>query len=155
MTHIEKNIVIDASQETVWEALADFGGIKKFHAGLRDSYPTSTTNGGLGATRHCDLKPMGSIEERVIGWNEGEGYMVEIYDGKKTPPFRSAFGIIRIERISDKQTRAYFALKYHLKYGIIGKAMDAIMVKRQFVKATDIVLSGLKSFAEENQKELV
>lgn len=154
MTYIEKNVVINASQEDVWEVLADFGGIKKFHKGLRDSYSTSDVNEGLGATRHCDLKPMGSIEERIIDWKKGELYTVEIYGGKKTPPFKTAQGTIKIERINDEQTRAYFILEYSLKYGIVGKAMDAMMVKSQFVKATDIVLGGLKAYTEKGVQEL-
>ena len=76
MTYIEKNIIIDAPKDAVWSTLADFGAIRNFHKGLKNSYSTSEANGGLGATRHCDLKPMGSIEERITRWEEGKLYTV-------------------------------------------------------------------------------
>ncbi len=82
MTHIKESIRINATKDKVWELLADFGGIIKFHPGLRDSYSTSTKKGGVGASRHCDLLPAGSVEERVVEWKDGEEMLVQIFDGK-------------------------------------------------------------------------
>ncbi|OJJ18301.1 hypothetical protein BKI52_26140 [marine bacterium AO1-C] len=155
MTYIEKSLIIDAPKNVVWEALADFGAIKKFHKGLKDSYATSEANGGLGATRHCDLKPMGSIEERITRWEEGSLYTVEIYEGKKTPPFKTAFATLKVESINANQTKAYFIIEYTLKFGLLGQLMDAMMVKSQFSKASQIILDGLKEFSEKSRtKEL-
>lgn len=96
MTHISHQITINAPKERVWEILADLGEVKRYHPGLTDSYYNSGEKRGVGASRHCDLKPFGSIDERVIEWNDGESYTLEIYDGKKVPPFkksnRDAFG---------------------------------------------------------------
>ena len=44
----------------------------------------------MGATRHCDLLPMGSVEERIFDWKEGEEYSLEILEGKKIAPFKFA-----------------------------------------------------------------
>ncbi len=47
--------------------------------------------------RHCDLAMAGaSIEERVVEWVDGERMKVEIYEGKKAPPFKTAFATISV-----------------------------------------------------------
>ncbi len=153
MTHIKKSICIKASKDKVWELLADFGNIVKFNPGLRNSYSTSSQKGGLGASRHCDLLPMGSVEERITEWEDGEKMLIQIFDGKGIPP------------LDFDNTKAYFTLQeegtdtivnmdfsYRLRYGFIGELMNNMMVKPQFKKALPGILKGLKYYAENGKK---
>ena len=89
MTTITREVWIDAPHDKVWRILADFGGIYKYNPGVSNSHSTSSANEGVGATRHCDLLPAGSVEERIIAWNEGRDYKLEIYDGRGVPPFEN------------------------------------------------------------------
>ena len=147
MTTIIREIKINASQKEVWDILADFGGIYKFNPGVPSSHSTSPGNGGLGATRHCDLLPAGSVEERIIEWHEGRDYKIEIYAGKGTPPFKTAVGHLSVQPDgSGTQVRMHF--EYRLKFGLVGKLMDQMLVKRQFSKAVPGILAGLKHYAE-------
>ncbi len=97
MGEISRKVKINSPVEQVWEVVAQFGDIYKFSPGVPNSHLTSEQSGGVGATRHCDLAMAGaSIEERVIGWTENQLCTIEIYGGKKIPPFSSATGTFRL-----------------------------------------------------------
>ncbi len=147
MTTIIREVKVDVSPEKVWEIMADIGGIQKFNPGVSQSYKTSASNSGLGATRHCDLLPMGSVEERVIAWNEGRDYQIEIYEGKGTPPFKTAVATLAVQPDGDG-SQVTMSLTYQLKFGPVGMLMDQMMIKRQFSKAIPGILAGLKYHAE-------
>ena len=147
MTHISHQITINAPKERVWEILADLGEVKRYHPGLTDSYYNPGEKRGVGASRHCDLKPFGSIEETVIEWNDGESYTLEIYDGKKVPPFKRAIGTLSV-RPNGSGTVASMTVEYELKFGLIGKLMDRLTVRSQFEKVVPAILRGLRQYAE-------
>lgn len=152
MTQVAGEVRINAPREQVWEALADFGGIYKFNPTVPKSYSTSEANGGVGATRHCDLAVQGaSIEERIVEWQEGEKYAIEIYDGQKSPPFKSAVAQISVAEDGNGSV-VRGKLDYELKYGPIGSLMDAVMVKSQFNNAWNGLFAGLKHYVETGEE---
>ena len=151
MTHIEKSVRIEAPKTRVWEILADFGGVSKFHPGLRGSHSTSAANQGVGATRHCDLAPMGSVEERIVEWREGSEYWVEIYQGEKLPPLRSAVARLKV-REEGSETVVGMVFDYQLKLGPVGAVMNQLMVRREFEKAVSDILNGLKVYTETGRR---
>ena len=151
MTKIECSVRIDAPKEEVWAALADFGGVQKFHPGLKASRSTSSASEGVGATRHCDLKPMGAIEERITEWKEGEEMLVHIYDGKNAPPLDFEHTKARISLYAEGQTtRVTMRLTYRTK-GLAGVVMGPVM-KSQWKKGVAGLLKGLKFYVERGEK---
>ena len=151
MTHIDSEIRINAPREKVWDILADFGRVVNYNPNISDSHSTSKNSGGSGATRHCDVLPMGSVEERITDWKEGEGYGIEIFDGKKVAPFKHALGHLKV-RGEGNQTVASISFDYQLKYGPVGWLMNGLVVKSQFKKALPSLLEGLKFYAETGQQ---
>jgi hypothetical protein len=147
MPVITGDIQIEASKERVWEAIADLGSIQDFHPEVTRPYYTSEQREGVGASRHCDLKPFGSVEERAIGWEDGSSFALEIYDSKKMPPFRFA---VESMSVAEKGARAvaYLSLEYELRYGAIGSLLDWLMVRSRFEKMVPAVLAGLKKHLE-------
>ena len=151
MTHVTKQTRINASKQQVWGIIADFGGVVNYNPNISNSYSTSENNEGVGATRHCDLLPMGSVEERVFDWKEGEEYSLEIIEGKKIAPFKFAKARIILEGDGD-QTVATVFFDYQLKYGPIGALMNGLFIKSQFNKALQSLIEGLTFYAETGQQ---
>lgn len=143
MSKLVSTVVIAAPPEKVWAALADFGGVYRFNPSVPTSRSTSEQAGGVGATRHCDLKPMGSVEERIVEWDEGSGYKVDIYDSNKIPPFKKSIADLLVEPEGDG-TRFTGTLDYELRYGIV----DRLGARNQFAKAWSRFAAGLKSYVE-------
>lgn len=144
MTTVSDSIRINAPKEDVWTVLADFGAILNYNPGISNSYSTSDANSGLGATRHCDVLPMGSIEERIIEWNEGSDYLVDIYQfNGPMPPIKSAQARLSVEADGD-HTIASMTMTYDMKMGLIGAAMSSLMLESQYQKAVTGIMQGLK-----------
>ena len=142
---------IDSPKEQVWAALADFGGVWKYNPSVVTSRSTTPQNGGVGAARHCDLTFSGaSVEERIVEWNEGNGYRIEVFDSKRTPPFKQAFGDIDLWEDGDG-TVVTMTFSHSMKYGPIGALMDRLVVETQYAKALDLLLAGLKHHIETGQ----
>ena len=73
--------MIDAPEEKVWAILSNIGSVQDYSPGVVKSFFTSDIREGVGASRHCDLLPRGTVEERIASWYQGKGYSIEIYDG--------------------------------------------------------------------------
>jgi uncharacterized protein YndB with AHSA1/START domain len=153
MTKFTREVRIHAPKEKVWAALADFGNIAVFNPTVPISYSTNNLHSGKGATRHCDIGTGGSsIEERVVAWQEGESMTIDIYAGKKAPPFRQAQATIAVREAGADVTIVRGTLEYSMKFGPLGALMDALMVKPQFGKAWTALFAGLKHHIETGEK---
>jgi len=148
VTTILRTIYIDAAPDQVWRALADFGNIARYNPGVPQSYVTSDQAEGVGATRHCDLAMAGaSLEERIIDWQEGQSYTVEIYDGEKLPPVHHIHVTLSMEP-DGEGTRAMTHMTYQLKFGPLGALLDRWMVRKNMSQGMEGLLAGLKHYCE-------
>lgn len=152
MTTINRSVVIDAPRSRVWEALRDIPGIQTWNPGVPSSHSTSETTEGMGATRHCDFTmPGSSVEERVVEWDDGHSYTIEIYDGTKLPPFKTARATLSIDEV-DGRTVTHARMEYDLKMGVLGRLMNVMMVRSQFGKSFSGLLAGLKHHVETGEQ---
>jgi len=76
---------IDAPVERVWEVLNDFGGIHRWNPGVKHSELTSDGLVIEGSTRHCDLAPFGSVNERIERHEHHERLTVHVHETFKLP----------------------------------------------------------------------
>lgn len=150
MTRITSEIRINAPKNEVWNIIADLGAIENFHPGVTKSYYTSEVKNGVGASRHCDLLPAGSIEETATEWHEGEGYVLEVRGGEGLPPFKKAHIHFTLKE-DGQETVATMSLEYTLKFGLIGKLMDAWKVRPMFRTVVPRVMAGLKKYSESTE----
>ena len=144
MAMITKKIKIDSSKNKVWDILSDIGAIQNFSPSVSKSFYTSEIKEGIGASRHCDLLPMGKVEERVISWKEGEEFTIEIYESKSMPFLGEGKFILKEE---GGKTNVTMSLTYRMKGGFLGSLMGVFM-KGRISKAMEGTLKGLKHHVE-------
>ena len=150
MAHFSTQIRINATKEKVWEVLADIGGIYKWNPGVAHSYSTSEENSGEGASRHCDLqtpggKSSGYLEELAFDWREGEGYKIDIYESNL--PIKSNVVEFAVKADGDGSI-VTAAPDYALKYGLLGRLLNKLVVRRMFRKGMEDLLTDLKYHIE-------
>ncbi len=144
MPSINREIKIDQEQLTVWNILSDIGAIENFNPTVKKSFCTSEEKSGIGASRHCDLLPMGSVEERVTRWEKGKMLSMEIYESKGTPMLGEA--LFTLSKEGDG-TLATMKLDYKMKGGFAGKFMG-LMMRGKLERTVEGILSGLKTHSE-------
>ena len=147
MAKITKEIEINAPQTKVWSVLADIGAVENYNSVVTKSYYTSDNRQGIGASRHCDLLPMGSVEERIIEWDEGKSYKIEIFEGKSIP-----FKGIGTFELTDNgnSTNVKMIFEPIMGYGLFGKIMGFLMKKKMNKMIAGVVI-GLKHHLETDE----
>ncbi|MBI4491714.1 MAG: SRPBCC family protein [Chloroflexi bacterium] len=145
MTRIAGEIRIQAPRERVWDVLADIGAVANYHPGVARAYYVSEEREGIGATRRCELYPNGSIDETVTAWRPGESYTIEMV--RSTAPFKQVVAWLGVRPVGN-ETAVRLAVKYTLKFGLVGLLMDRLLVRRNFTKMVPAVLAGLKYHIE-------
>lgn len=142
MSVVTRAVRVDAPPAAVWKALADVGGIARWSPNVRASHSTSEHNGGIGATRHCDLRG-GSVEERVVAWEEGRMLTIEIYDAVGAPARIARASVSFDVTPAGAGTLVSATIDYALKGGPLGSLMDALVGRRQFGQTAEQLLAGL------------
>lgn len=144
MTGVLREVKIDAPKDKVWATLADLAAIQNYNPMVARSYYTSDTRTGTGATRHCDFSPMGSVEERVVAWEEGKEYSIEVYDSHLMPMTVKAHFELQP---AETGTKVSVLMEYTMMAGKIGALAEKAM-QRQVAKMAEGMLAGLKHYVE-------
>jgi ligand-binding SRPBCC domain-containing protein len=149
MTVLESSIRIDATPEKVWSVLASLDALAKYDPGVSKSEIVSPAKEGPGAARRCELTPGGWFKERVSDWRPNEALSFELYECTlPVQRLRHSYTLVR----EDGATIVHQRMEYELKYGPLGKLLDAVMVRRKWTAGIRGFLAGLKRHTESNQR---
>jgi uncharacterized protein YndB with AHSA1/START domain len=132
---------IDAPRSDVWAVLADFPNIASWNSGVKKSFSTSDATQGVGAQRHCDLAPMGGLEETVKAW-EPQSRMEVSIDSAEGLPIRSGLATFALQP-SGSGTHVSVVYSYQPKFGFIGELMGRVMLDGQLTKGFNGFLKDL------------
>lgn len=146
-TVLVAEVEINAPRDHVWEVMKFPGRVQAFHPLIERSYMTTPAPNGVGARRHCKLLPMGTMDEVITEWSEKEAMTLEVIGGKMLPPYVFMRGHFELEDIGAK-TKVRFVFSYRLRFGILGRWMDALLIRPQFRKAPPHYVNGLKAYVE-------
>jgi len=145
MTVMENAVRIEAPPERVWAALASLEALERYDPGVKRSRKVSAEAEGLGAARQCDLAPGGWFKERVVEWTPPRALAFELFECT-LPVRRLRHGYTLTAEAGGTVLRQ--RMEYELKYGPIGRAMDALMVRAKWNAGIQGFLAGLKSYVE-------
>ncbi len=148
MTVLENSIRIDAAPEKVWSVLAALDALDRYDPGVSRSEVVSPVSVGPGAARRCDLAPGGWLEERVADWRPNEALAFELYEcSLPVRRLRHSYTLVR----DGGGTVVRQRMEYELKFGPLGKLMDALMVRRKWSAGIAGFFSGLKRYVESDR----
>ncbi len=142
---------INAPVEEVWDALSDIGNIYAWNPGVVASHLTTDEASGVGAARYCDLGGNNYLNERVVEWEHNERLTMRVVGTNL--PFKTVDIRFRLHPDKDTEDTTLVSVSpvYELKYGPIGKVMDAVYVRGTYRKGMDTLLQGLKEFVEDRR----
>jgi uncharacterized protein YndB with AHSA1/START domain len=146
MREIIINRDIEAPRSAVWAVLADFPNIADWNSGVKVSRSTSDAGEGVGATRHCDLAPVGALEETITEWSPEDKLVISIDSAAKLP-IKS--GLVTFDLDADGDTtRTTLTYEYEPKFGPIG-SLSGPVIDRQLRKGFAGFLADLEAAATE------
>ena len=141
MRSIQVTRPTDAPRAAVWAVLADFPNISNWNGGVKASHDTGNGVTGLGAQRHCDLAPIGGLDETITGWEPNEKLVVSIDSAAKLPISNG----LATFTLHDGETTVDY--DYQPK-GLLGRVMAPIL-DRQLSKGFSGFLADLEKAAQQ------
>ena len=148
MTTLTHEIRVSAPIESVWPAIADLTAVERYNPMVASARHISDQREGVGASRRCELKPKGWVEERVWDWKPPHALGLEVAASE----WPLVFMKWRTELQADGDgTLVRQELTYKVKFGPIGALLDALVMRRKLDRGVAEVFRGLKSYVEASQ----
>ena len=145
MTVIENTVEFAVPPERVWRVLGTLDALERYDPGVARSQITSTERTGIGATRQCDLKPGGWFRERVTVWEPERSLGFELF--ACTLPVKRLRHDYVLTPVAGG-TRVQQRMEYQLKFGPLGRLLDAAIVRRRWRAGIALFLRGLQQLIE-------
>ena len=141
---ITNQVQINVPKSKVWEIVSDFGNVSRWGPLVTQSATTSPNNQGVGAERSCEVLQLGSITEKVIGWDEGNSITIDV---KGIP---GVYSLVNQSSLSGEGDQT--VVKLETEVDIKGTEEEKKGFEEQFHGALQLTVEGLKQYAETGQK---
>jgi len=146
MSTLYNEITIDAPIEKIWSSLSNIEELEKYDPTVKQSSALTEIKCGLGATRKVDMADGKNwFEEKVTIWEPNIALTYEltacsfpVHSLKHSYSFEPIGHQIKVKQI----------MKYQIKFGLFGKILDSLMIRKQSDAGIKKFMAGLKSYAE-------
>ena len=146
MATIHNEIIVNASVEKVWSILTDLELLEKYDPTVKKSTLISTEKTGIGAKRKVDmLDGKNWFDEKVTVFKPNEALTYQLTECSF--PIKELRHSYDFERIGN-QTKVKQVMEYKVKFGLLGKLLDSMMIRKQSDGGIKKFFGGLKAYAE-------
>ena len=111
----------------------------------------TATREGPGSARRCDLAPGGWFKEKVADRHPNQSLSFELLE--RTLPVRRLKHSYTLKR-DGSGTVVRQTMEYELKFGLVRKLMDAMMVRKKWDAGIKSFFAGLKDYVETGRRPL-
>ncbi len=143
------SFILDMPRECAWEKLRDFTLAPNYVPGVSKVEITSEKQEGMGASRRVYPKKM---DETVIEWNEGYGFVLKLHKGNNGPPapFKESGFRYAIEG-NGKKTKFTIGLLYTMQMGAFGRLLNRLLLSKIIEGIIKDIGLSLKYFYETDE----
>ncbi len=143
---------VEMPREKAWEILRDFSLAHNYVPGLVKSEINTEQTAGVGASRKVYQSETRGIDETIIEWNEGYGFLIRLHKGDQgaPPPFTEGHFRYAIEDDGDA-TKLTNSLIYTLRWGALGAFLDRLFLNRIMTGVIRDVTLSMKQYYETGQ----
>lgn len=146
MATIHNEITVNASVEKLWNILTDLELLDKYDPTVKQSTLVSTEKTGIGAKRKVTmLDGKNWFKEEVTVFKPNESLTYQLTDCSF--PIQGLQHSYSFEKIGT-QTKVKQVMEYTVKFGLLGKLLDAMMIRKQSDAGIKKFFAGLKEYAE-------
>ena len=148
MATIHNEITVNAPVEKIWEALTNIELLDKYDPTVKKSTALSENKSGLNAKRKVlMLDGKNWFDEKVTVFKPNEALTYQLTDCSF--PIAGLKHSYSFEKVGN-QTKVKQVMEYTVKFGLLGKLLDSLMIRKQSDTGIKKFFAGLKSYAETN-----
>ena len=148
MGTLKNEIVINATVEKVWNILTTPELLDKYDPTVKKTTLISPEKSGLGAKRKVEmLDGKNWFDEKIADFEPMKKLSYQLTDC--TFPIKGLKHTCSFN-VEGNNVKVQQTMEYEVKFGILGKLMDAMMIRKQFDSGIKKFFGGLKSYAEKN-----
>ena len=139
---VSAQIVLDMPRERAWQKLRDISLAHNYVPGIVKTEIVSEPREGVGASRYVYRNARSYIQETVVEWDEGRGFLIRLHRGDKpAPPFRNAWFRYQLADEGADKTLFTASLEYELPWGAAGGWLEKRMEKVVQATISDVATS--------------
>ena len=117
---------LEMPRQKAWEKLKDFTLAPNYVPGVKSVKIMTDKKEGVGASRRVFPKKM---DETVVEWNEGYGFILKLHKGTGGPPFPFSKAGFRYAITEDgNRTKFTVGLMYDMGMGPLGAIMNRLFL---------------------------
>jgi hypothetical protein len=134
-----------------WEKLSDLSLAKHYVPGVKEIEFVSQSRTNLGTSRIAHSSA-GALQETVIEWNEGSGFLLRLHRGERPPrPMKEATFRYAIEP-DGVGTRIVLTMTYAFGLGPLGRLLERL-ARRPMQRNVERIAERLARFWETGSAE--
>jgi ribosome-associated toxin RatA of RatAB toxin-antitoxin module len=146
MATLHNEIAINASIEQVWSILTNLELLEKYDPTVKTSKLITSNATGLEAKRRVTMRDGKNwFEEKVVAFEPNQTLAYQLTDCSF--PIKGLRHTYSFEKIGN-QTKVTQVMEYTVKFGLLGKLLDALMIRKQTDGGVKKFFAGLKEYAE-------
>lgn len=137
--------VVDVPVDRAWEILSDYSNVNRIHPIVETVDQKSVEDRGIGAVRQCNMYDGNFALERIVAWDEvNRKYKVELID--TSLPVKSILASLSVQDAGFNKSKLTVEMNIKAKYGLLGKIMERLVMKRQLGGTIGDLLGGVEVY---------
>jgi ribosome-associated toxin RatA of RatAB toxin-antitoxin module len=146
MATIHNEIIINAPVEKIWAIITDLALLERYDPTVLSSTIISAEKTGIGAARKVDMRDGRNwFNEQITMLQPNHALTIQLTECSF--PIKGLKHSYSFEKIGT-QTKVTQVMEYTVKFGLLGKLIDSIMIRKQSDTGIKKFFAGLKSYAE-------
>ncbi|MFM9943798.1 MAG: SRPBCC family protein [Bacteroidia bacterium] len=146
MATIYNEITVNASIDKIWAMLTDLELLEQYDPTVKKSTLVSSEKTGIGAKRKVMmLDGKNWFDEKVTVFKPNEALTYQLTECSF--PIKGLKHSYSFEKIGN-QTKVKQVMEYTVKFGLLGKLLDAVMIRKQSDIGIKKFFTGLKTYTE-------
>jgi ligand-binding SRPBCC domain-containing protein len=143
---IHNEILIQAPVDKIWNVLATPGLLEKYDPAVLKSSVISDVGAGLSAKRRVEMRDGKNwFEEKITVYKPNEALTYELT--ACSFPVHKLKHSYTFEKAGD-QTKVTQIMEYTVKFGLPGRLLDVLVIRRQSDAGIKKFFAGLKSYVQ-------
>lgn len=148
---VSTQVMLEMRRGEAWEKLRDISLAHHYVPGIVKTVIVSEQLEGVGASRHVYRNAKSYIQETVVEWSDGAGFLIRLHRGDKpAPPFRTASFRYQLADGGAGKTCFTASLEYEMPWGALGAWLEKKMEKLVQGTINDVATS-MKLYYETGQ----